>query len=296
MLRRRRRRLVIPFLAPAVILYVVFFIYPAIKAIYVSLFSWSGFTQQMKWVGLANFRELAHDEIFWLSFKNTMYVVFVGGVAIFALAFFFTATIGSDRRFSRVARAIIFFPNVVAPVALASLWGFIYNKNFGLINSFLRAVHLDSLQRTWTSPDHIFWAILVALVWIYCGFYMVILVAGMKKIPQEIYESARLEGANSLQQFFLVTIPLLWDILIISVILWIIAAVKIFEFIYVFGGAWPPQNAWTIPIYMYVMAFGKRQPIYRLGYATAIALTMLIIILVLTLLIRRLTRRDVIEY
>ena len=137
---------------------------------------------------------------------------------------------------------------------------------------------------------------LVALIWIQVGFMVVLLMAGRDKIPFEYYEAAKIEGANALQMFRKITVPLMWDVITVATVLWSIFALKVFEFPYAFFGITPPTQIYTVGLYLYIMGFGKRDPIYRLGYATAIGVVLLLAVIVVIVALRRLMRRDVYEY
>jgi ABC-type sugar transport system permease subunit len=292
----RNRKLVIPFLAPALLFYLLFFVYPAIRGFYYSALDWSGFTEHAVFIGLANFVELVGDVWFWRSLAKTFAILFIGGLAIFALAFLFIMLIGSGVRGKNVFRAIIFLPNVIPPVAITILWGFIYNQRFGIINGFLRAIGLKSLARPWMAPDYIFWSMLVMIVWTYVGFYVVILLSGVAKIPADLYEGATLEGASPRQMFFSITVPLIWDVLAVAAIYWGIFSLKMFELIYSFSGFLPNENIWTTSVYVYILGFGKINPIYRLGYSTAIAVVLLVLTMSFVVISRRLMNRERVEY
>ena len=251
----------------------------------------------MTFEGLGNYQELLRDPLFRLSMRNTLVILILGGAAIFALAFFFTALLNSGIRGRGFFRAVIFLPNVVATIALTTLWAYIYNPRFGLLNSFFSLLGLDSLAKIrWTAPDTIFWAMLIALIWIFVGFYLVLLMAGADRIPAEFYEAAKLDGANQGQMFVRITIPLLWDVITIAIIMWSIAAVKIFEFPFAFTSLEPVPETYTSAVYLYVMGFGQRTPIYRMGYASAIGVCMLLAVVVIVLVVGRLMRREVIQY
>jgi ABC-type sugar transport system permease subunit len=142
----------------------------------------------------------------------------------------------------------------------------------------------------------VFYAMLVALIWIQVGFMVVLLLAGADKIPFEYYEAAKIEGANAVQMFFKLTVPLMWDVITISVVFWSIWALKVFEFPYAFFGITPPTQIYTVGIYLFVMGFGKRDPIYRLGYATAIGVLLLLAVIIVILVLRRVMRREIYEY
>jgi len=294
MLKRKR---ILILLIPALVLYLGLFILPALQALWVSLHKWTGFTSDMEFVGLANFVELFQDETYWMSMLTTLKVIFIGGAGIFLIAFLFTFFLSSGIRGKKIFRAIIFYPNVVAPIALATFWSFLYNPRFGLVNGLLRLVGLESWTQTWTGPDLVFWAVMVALVWTYAGFYMVILLSGTEKIPADYYDVARIAGANRIQIFFRVIIPLIWDVLVIAVVLWIIMSIKLFEFLFAFsGGVAAPRPLWTNAVYMFMLTFGRRVAIYRIGYGTTVAITMLILVVIFSGVARLAMRRDTIEF
>ncbi len=291
------KRIVVPFLAPALALYLVFFLYPAAQSLWVSLHDWSGFTRDMKFIGLRNFQEVLNDRVFRRVLLQSVGLVVVGGMLTFALSLFFTGLLGGKSKGKGFFRAVIFSPNVITMVALATLWGFIYNPRFGLLNAVLRLLGLKSLAEVaWMGPDLVYWSILVAVVWIYVGFYTILFMAGADKIPLAFYDAARLEGAGALRMFFTITLPLLWDVVSMGLIYWIIDAFMQFEFYYAISGSFPPMQIWTIPIYVVILAFGKRTPIYRMGYATAVACFLLVMVAVVVAVGRRLLRRENVEY
>jgi len=297
MLEKDRRKLIIPLLAPALILYVVFMIIPMIQAFRDSFYDWEGFNLPSKYVGIKNYVGLIHDPNYLMSLKTTLFIFLAGGVFVFLLAFLFTAILSSGVvRGKKLFRAIIFYPNVVAAIALTTFWAFVYNNRFGLLNSFLRLIGLDSIIISWTDPAHIRTAVLVALIWIYVGYMLVILLAGADNISPEIYDAAKVDGANLIQMFFTVTLPLMWEVMIVAITLWMIIAIKQFEFIYAFGGGtFVAREIWTVPIYLVIMGFGKRDPIYRLGYASAIGVTLMILVIILAVMLRLIFKRERVE-
>lgn len=293
----RTRKRIILLLVPALILYLGLFIYPTVRAFWVALHNWTGFTAKMEWVGLANFAELWKDDLYWRSLLTTLKIISLGGGAIFVLAFLFTFFLTSGIRGKKVYRAVIFYPNVVAPIALATFWGFIYNPRFGLLNGLLRSLGLESWTQTWTGPDLVFWSVLAALVWTYVGFYMVMLMSGVDKIPPDFYDAARIAGASRPQIFFRIVIPMIWDVLVIAIVLWIIISIKMFDFMFAFsGGLAAPMEIWTNALYMFMLTFGQRVAIYRMGYGTAVAVTMLVMVIVFSGIVRLLMRREKIEF
>ncbi len=298
-MQKSLRRMIILFLSPALLLYLVFFIYPSIRAFYISLFDWDGFSSNMKFIGLANFKELFGDVSFWsIAVKNSLMITLVGGLLVFALSFLLCAILSSKLKGKKFFRALIFFPSVINPIAIAILWSFIYNNNWGLLNNFLSLVGLQSLQRTWMAPDTLFWAILAAMIWMYSGFYCVILLAAIDRVPEGYIEAAKLEGANEFTIFFKIKLPLIWDVLVTALTLWGINSVKEFALLYAWGGGIdiPQAGATNLAVKMYVTAFGKRVTIYRMGYSTAMGVLMFLMVAVIVLLISALTKREKLEY
>jgi len=297
MLEKERRKLIIPFLTPALIFYLVFMIYPALRAFKDSFYDWKGFNLPAEYVGIENFQRLFNDPNYLMSLKTTLYIFFVGGIITFGLAFLLTMILSSGMvKGKKFFRAAIFFPNVVAAIALTTFWAFIYNTRFGLLNGILRLVNLESLIVPWTEPARIRNAVLIALIWIYVGYMLVILLAGADNLSPEMYDAAKVDGANIFQMFFMVTIPLMWEVLVVAITLWMIIAIKQFEFVYAFGGGtFVAREIWTVPMYLVVMGFGKRDPIYQLGYASAIGVSLLVLVIILAALLRLLFRRQRVE-
>lgn len=290
-------RFIILLLLPASLLYLFLFLIPTFQALLYSLYDWSGFGAAPRFIGLANFQELLGDRVFWRSMGNTVGILIVGGVVIFGLAFVMTMMIASGIRGKKFFRSIIFLPNIIAVIALTTLWGYMYTPRTGLFAAVFTAVGLTDLARfPWLGPDTIFVAMMIAIVWIEVGFYVVLLLAGVDKIPPDFYESAKLDGASDWQQFRFITMPLLSDVIAIGMVLWSIHALKFFEFPFSFTGLEPNPSSYTVAVYLYILGFGQRQPIYRLGYATAVGVMLLLVVILVVLVLRRLTRREIVQY
>ena len=290
--------MIILFLAPITILYLLFFIYPATRSFYVSLFDWDGFQSSMKFIKFNNFIELMRDQKIWgVAIPNTLKLIFLGGLLTFALAFFFSGILTTKIRGRKVLRAILFFPSVLSPVAVAILWNFIYSKQWGLLNNFLKVFGFG--PRTWSAPETMLYSIIVALVWMNIGLYTVILVAGLDRIPSSLLEAADIEGASEFRKFFLIKLPLIRDVLTTSIILWCISTVKEFGLLFAWNGGIdiPPDGAQNLAVRMYVTAFGKRSWVYRMGYATTIGVLMFVVVAVIVFVVYWLNRKhETVEY
>lgn len=292
------RRTIAFFLLPACIFYFGLFLLPSIWAFYYSLFDWSGFTSDMKFIGLRNFQQLINDALFWRSLGNTAKILFVGGAVTFALALGIAYLLNSGIKGKKFFRAMIFLPNVISTIVLATMWmNGVYGTRGGILPEFFKALDWEPGRSfLWLSIDNIFNSILIALIWISIGYYVVLFLAGMDKIPREMQEAAELDGADKLTVFARITIPLMWDVITVAIILWTITAIKAFEFPFAFVGVEGDPSAYTVGIYLYQMGFGSKQAIYKLGYATAMGVIMLLLVIVISIIVRRILTRESVQY
>ncbi|SCF45739.1 carbohydrate ABC transporter permease [Micromonospora mirobrigensis] len=293
-LARGQRRLFLPFVSAALLLYTLFFILPALYSAYASFTEWDGINAPQG-NGLDNFKALLNDPVFRTTFTNTLLVLFVVGGTIFALSFGFLLVL-REMRGNRFVRSVIFLPHVVSTIVLAIFWGYLLRYD-GLVNNALGTVGVEPVK--WIGPKSAFPAIMVGLVWINIGYYVMILMAGVDRIPAYYYEDAMLAGANAWQKLRHVTLPLSWDIVGVAAVLWTISSVKIFEFNYAFGAAGgypPPAYEWTAAVFVYAQTVGNNPPPYRFGYACASAIVMLLLVVFFVVALRRLMRRETIEF
>ncbi|WP_344515323.1 sugar ABC transporter permease [Dactylosporangium maewongense] len=295
-LARQQRRIYLPFITPALAIYLVLFVAPAFFGVYVSFQRWRGAGDQMKPVGLANYRRLLDDDVFKTAFVNTIQIVLACGAGIFLLAFAATVLLRRMRA-KKVLRPVLFFPYIVSPIAIGVALGLLLAPD-GLVNALLRAVGLDGLATNWLSPDNIFKTIMVGIVWVSAGFYVILLMAGVDQIPAYYYEESELAGANEFQKFRHVTLPMAWDVVSVAAVLWVINSIRIFEFVYAFTGTGdaPPVSSRTLTIQQFLVSTGGRNPAYELGYACAMGVVMVVLIVLLVGLLRRLMRRDAIQF
>ena len=295
LLDKQRRKLFIPLVAPAFMFYSVLFIVPAIAALWISLHRWSG-AGPMDWVGLKNYRFILTNDLFMNSFKNTMILLFVVGTAIFVIAFGLTLVL-RDMWGKSLVRSVIFFPHLVNALVFGVLAGFIFNPN-GLANTMLRGLGFENVP-AWLAPENIFPLIMLTMILTTTGYFTTILMAGVDRIPHYLFEDCALAGANGWQRLRHLILPLTWDVFATCAVLWTISSVKIFEVIWLFGGAstegGPPVQTWTVAVYTFVQAFSGRS-IPDFGRATASAVVSLLLVIVLVVLLRRITRREAIEF
>lgn len=297
-LERKNLPMILTFILPVAIVYTILFIYPSARAFYVSLQDWNGFTSQMHFIGMANFRELMHDSLFLQSIRLTFYYMLIGGVLVIGLALFLSALLATNIKGKKFLRAVIFFPAVINAVAIAILWIFIYNAKFGLLNNILISIGLERIIQSWTSDANISKAMLPILVWTYCGYFCVILLSGLDRVPPDLVEAARIDGAGEIKIFFKVKLPLIKNILGTAVILWIIDCIKEFGLFFAWNGsgAAPQLGLTNMAVRMYITAFGKRNTTFRMGYATAMGVVMFLLVGILVPLAYSIFNKDKYEY
>jgi ABC-type sugar transport system permease subunit len=292
-LNRQKRKLLVPFLAPALLLYGAFFLYPASKTFYVALTSWHGVTSSLPFVGLDNFRALAHDQLFRGTISNTFKFAVMGAVLLFPLALFLAYATSEKLFGARTFRFIILAPVALSVATAALLWKFILNPNFGLLNGFLGAVGLGGLERPWLGlTSTAMPAVVVATIWHGIGIWMIFFAAAITRVPVDLKEAARIDGASSFAIFRHIVFPLIWDVTRILLVLWVIGALQAFAFIWAMTQGGPLNATNVFGSYLYQVAFLDS----RYGYAAAIAVVMFLLVLILSLATNRLTRREAVEY
>lgn len=292
-------RVIVPFLFPAVLLYAVFVLYPYVQAFYISLTSWSGTAMTKPFVGLENYRNLLTDGRFLdaLGRNGKFLIILPLGSILIALLFatLFTQG-GTGIRGAGFYRVVFFFPQVISAVIVGILFQYVYNPRYGLLNETLGFLGLDSLQRTWIGDSStILGAIAFVAIWSAVGFYMVIYIAGMQSIPTSFYEAATLDGAGRWRSFRDITLPLMWETIRTTLIYIAIGALDMFVLVQVItqgGSTAASQNAETVAVYMYSEAFEKS----RWGSAAAVGVVLLILTLLLSIVIMRVTKRETYEY
>ena len=291
-MRRHKCRIIIPFLAPALILYSLFVIYPYAQAMYVAFTKWKGLRKSPRFVGLDNFEKMLGDDQFWNALSNNLiYLVFLPIITL-GFALFMAFMISQKVRFSNFYRVTFFFPQVMSVVAIGILWSFVYHPTIGIFSSLLKAVGIEKPPIWLGDPDTALWSIVAVTVWQSAGFFMVIFMAGMLSIPKSLYEAAALDGAGRGSTFIRITFPLLWENTRSSLVFITVIAMDMFGITFTMTQGGPDRSTDVLATLLYEHAFLHS----RFGYATSIAMVYFVIVIVLTLLIFRVTRRETIEF
>jgi ABC-type sugar transport system permease subunit/ABC-type glycerol-3-phosphate transport system substrate-binding protein len=283
---------VLVFVGPATLLYTVFVIVPSLKAFPWSLNQWDGLSA-MQPVGLLNFKRLLFEsDGFWVALGNNLFIMFVIPLFVLPLALFLAACISRGVRGSALFRMAFFFPNIVGGVAAALLWMHLYNPQGGVVNAALVALGLEQFRGfAWLSSEHLYWALVPMSVWGACGFNMILFLAAMESIPQDLYEAADIDGASHWRQFRLITLPLIWEVLCIAVVFMVIGGMKAFEIIWLLTNQAPTTQTHVIGTRM-VQAMCTD---FRIGEATAIAVLLFVMVFFGTVATLRLMKRETVE-
>ena len=252
---------------PAFIFYVVFAIYPILQSFYYSVMDWNGFNE-MTFVGLDNFKKLFADPLFWNSVKNNLYVVLVSVLGQVPIALFFALLLNRKLKGAKLFRTIGFLPVVLSTVVISLTWSLIYNSRNGLINEFLGSIGLDSLAQNWLGDTK--WtmaSVLVVVVWQFIGLYLIIFLAALQNVPAEVLEAAKIDGASEWATTWKITIPMIWDTILVAIILCIAGSLKTFDLIYVMTHGGPAHSTDVMALYMFNETFTTLQ----YGYGSAVS-------------------------
>jgi raffinose/stachyose/melibiose transport system permease protein len=271
----------LPFLLPALVLYIVFAIYPVFSSIRLSFFDWDGISSVQTFVGIKNYVTIfTNDDIFWKAFQNT--------AAWTVLSLFIPTSLGlglalalNQRIFGRnVFRTIFFIPGVIASIAVAVIWSWMYNPNLGIINTILRTIGAKGLIQDWLGDYRIaLFSIFAASVWQSAGSNMILFLAGLQTVPQDLVEAAKVDGANALQRFINVIVPCMQPTFVVVISLTIINSLKAFDLIYGLTGGGPAQSTNVLASWSYFQALQLRD--FGVGMAIAVILLLLTLSIVI---------------
>ena len=277
------RRVGYLYIAPALVVYAAFLLFPLFRAVQLSFYEWDGLTLGI-WVGLRNYADIVADPALRAAFGHAAVLVVFFAVIPTAVGLVLAAVVARARvRGLAFFRTVIFLPQVVAMVVVAVTWRQIYAPD-GPLNDALRFIGLGDLARGWLGDfDLALPAVGLVGTWVSIGLCFVLFLAGTGKIPRELYDAARVDGAGPIREFTSVTLPALRNELVVALTLTVIAALRTFDLVYVTTGG-GPGNATTVPSYeVYRRAF----ELGEVGSAAAIGVTLTVVILLLNLVIAR---------
>ena len=273
-------------IAPVMLGFAVFFLIALGASLYLSFTKWDMLTSPV-YVGLANYRAVLHDQAFRTSLINTIAITVPHIVFRLIFAMALAVALNSNIRFRAFYRVLFFLPVLTMPVAIGTIWKWLYDPAFGPINSFLRRIGVSSPPEWLSNPRSAVVAVVIVLLWSGVGYDMVIYLAGLQAIPRDYYEAASLDGAGSWQRFRDITLPLLTPTIFFLSVIGVIYSLQVFDLVYVMTKIDQTNKLPTVVYYIYDEGFRN----FRMGYAITVAWVLLVMILVFTIIQFRLQRR-----
>lgn len=273
------------YLLPGLLVYLVFTFYPILETVRTSFYQWDGFSSERIFIGLENYTTLFSDQQFLNAFlHNLIFIVFYCIIPI--LLGLLLASILSRKPLPGFTffRTVLFLPQVLSMVVVGVIWRWIFNPTFGPLNTILSTIGLGQLTSAWLGDFSLALPAVGSVgTWVEYGFCMIIFLAGMQHIPEEYYEASSLDGANAFQQFIHITIPGLRSEIGVALVTTIIAALRVFDLVYVTTRGGPGNATLVTGFLIYRSAFLQN----KIGYAAALATVLMLVTLAISLLIRR---------
>lgn len=275
---------ILSLIAPAVVLFAFAILIPILMSGYYGMTEYTGMGEPV-FIGINNYKRLFFDDpTFWKSLRNALLLglgfVFIQHPFCMLFAVLVDKVSGKWEKFFR---ATYFIPNVISVAVIASLWVYIFNYDFGLINNVLKGLGLENLQREWLDPEHALLSVLFVLIWNGFGWGMLIYYAGVKGIDQELYEAAAIDGATGMKTYWYVTLPLMKPVIRVNVTLAIISALKQMETVYLLTNGGPGDTTQFLANYLYIKAFRS----YEYGYGNAISVVFVAICVLATVILNK---------
>ena len=279
---------IVVFLVPAVFFLVVFLLYPLISSFQLSLLDWNGLGTGERFVGMANWLRLAQDRLFWKALGNNLELAFFSVLFQMPIALLLAVVLDEASKGSRILKILYFLPLLMSSVALGVVFKNIYDPNFGPINGFLTAIHLDAFVRDWLGDPRLALGSVIAVVcWQNIPFYMVLFLAGLSSFPRELGEAARLDGASETTIFWRIKLPHLQGTVRTAVMLAVVGSMRYFDLIFIMTDGGPDGASELMATYMFRTVFSS----FQLGYGSTVALAMFLIVTLVAAATMRLTRR-----
>ncbi|MBY0034318.1 sugar ABC transporter permease [Bacillus velezensis] len=278
----RKRFIPYLFLAPALI-FLLFVYIPIIENVFFSLFEWSSFQPEKTFIGLKNYIDLFQDPVFFTALRNNVLYAVISLICQVGGGLILAAVLEDKllRKWSPFFRTVFFLPVVISMTVIALLFDFIYNPEIGLLNQLLEAVGLDELTRAWLGDENTaMLSVIFVSQWQSVGYIAMLYIVSIQSIPAELYESAQLDGAGKIQQFFHITVPQTKEMSFVAVVMTLTGAFTVFNEPYILTGGGPGNASEVLSTFLYKSAFTKDM----MGYASAIATVVLLLTLALSLI------------
>lgn len=284
---KRRGFVIFLFLAPALIFFTLYVLAPIPVSFYYSLFRWDGIGRKI-FIGFDNWLELMGDPIFYKALKNNLILVLVSIVVQLPLGTALALFLTRNSRGANLLKTFYVLPYLISSVAIGMLWRYIYEPNFGLLTVLLEGLGKHSWVQDWLGDSKIvLYSVINVVNWQFTPFYMILFMAALVAIPEELYEAARIDGASSWTCFWTVTLPLLKPTISNAAILSLVGSLKYFDLIHVLSGGGPSHASELLATYMYKRSFQH----FRMGYGSTIAVALFTVGFVVSSILLRLAQR-----
>ena len=290
------------FLTPAVLFFLLVFLYPVIRTIAMSFFYVEGVsdsTNTWKFVGLDNYLTLMKTAIFKERIKNMLKIWLWGGAITLAISMLFAVILTSGVKFKDFYKVVIYIPNIINAVAISTMWmTAIFNKRFGFLHKFFELIGSDLATTDYMSGSIKFWSLLVAFCFGSVGYYMLILMSGIERIPADIYEAATIDGASKPAQFRCITLPLLRSVIKNCIVFWTVGVVGFFVWRQMWSAPLPSELTTITPfVYMYNITFGTTGNADRnAAMGAAVGVLMAVTVLFVFFAVNRLIKDEDVEF
>lgn len=295
MKKKNRSGFIIACVTPAILLFIIFMIIPTIDVFRMSLYKWGGYTANKTFVGLENFIKLSKNPKFYQAFQNSILLIVVVTLVTFSLALIFAYILSREKiKGQNFFRIVFYIPNILSVVVISAIFSAIYDPNQGLLNSFLNLFRQGKDPILWLgSQKLVIYSVAIAMVWQAIGYYMVMYMASMANVPLSLYESASLEGAGKIKQFFSITLPLIWTNIRTTLTFFIISTINMsFLMVKAMTNGGPDGASSVFLSYMYQEAYTNSS----YGYGMAIGVTVFVFSFALAGVLNAVTKREEIEF
>ncbi len=284
------------FLIVPLILFSFFVVFPVFRAAFYSLFKWNGMGplfgpnagRKTRFLALGNFKDILTDPIFWKAFVNNLKIIVFSLLIELPIALLLALNISSKTRTNIALRTIYFIPYVVSEVVAGTVWMFIYHPEYGLSNSFFADFFPKGTDFAFLGrPETVFAAIFVVIIWKYFGLYMILYIAGLQGISDDIREAAAIDGASPLQLNLFIILPQLVPTIVVTMFFCIVGSLQTFDVIWAMGQGDPVNSAETMVTYLYKFGFNRSQ----MGYGSAAAIVIFVICVTFNAVYQRLINK-----
>lgn len=270
------------FLLPVFVIYTVFLFLPLVNTAFYSLTKWNGVTDKV-FTGIKNYQELFHNSDYWITFRNTVKLVVITLAIQIPVGLLLAYLLYIKTKGAKLFRTVFFLPVVIAPVAISLMFSLFYNSEIGVFNRILEMIGLGRFQTNWLSNTKtLLYAVMAPQVWQYIGLYVTIFLGALQSVPEELVESAEIDGAGKIRTFFYVVLPQIADFTNICIILCVTGSLKAFEHSWIMTGGGPGVRSAYLGVYMYKTAFVNSD----FGTGSAITMTIVALSLVITVLLK----------